>query len=602
MHIRANRGAQSLLAGTSLLVLAAMTGNGPVDRVGGFSPASNFSHLFHGRGGQQSFGFHAGFFKTAFVDMIPVAGDFDGDGEDTVGLFDPRTAEFKLADHNQNGEPATVFVFGSSGSLPVAGDFDGDGVDTVGVYDPATQIFQLRQSNTPGPADVTFAYGAPGDFVFTGDFDGDGVDTIGAYRGSTQQVMLRNSLTTGPADVTFLLGPATSFPVAGDFYGLGRDSVALLDFTTHEFHFQPHPGPWPSRNVPVSMPSILGFWYPLAGHFKVDEQPPETQGYDWPTATPAQTNIDPVLLDAAFAHAATFDRMYSLLVLRGGQLVQEEYYHGAHRGLATNIKSITKSVMASLVGIAMDQGHLTSVHQTVESILPQYFNPGMDSRKFQIDLQDLMTMTAGISWNEVQFFNPMINSTDWVQYIIDQPQARNPGGTFLYNSGLVHVMSRLLTEATGQSVHDFACQNLLEPLGIHGWQWGRDVNGYDYGASELYLTPRDMARVGQLYLDDGMIDGQQVVSSAWIDYCNTILVPSNKIDNDRSYGAWWWHNDFFGHEVWYALGWGGQNIFVVRDLDLVVVFTSRWDVGQSGEYVAGLYSLLEDYILPAILP
>jgi CubicO group peptidase (beta-lactamase class C family) len=211
-------------------------------------------------------------------------------------------------------------------------------------------------------------------------------------------------------------------------------------------------------------------------------------------------------------------------------------------------------------------------------------------------------MTAGLSWNEVQFFDPMIQAADWVQWVLDHPQMRTPGGAFQYSSGLVHVMSKLLEQVTGVAVDEYAREHLLEPLGIEAVQWGRDVQDTIFGASELFLTPRDMARLGQLMLDGGAIDGQQIVSSAWVDYCLSVLVPPHKIDDQRSYGAWWWHDPFPGWNIHYALGWGGQYIFLLPDLDLMVVLTSRWDEGQSTDYIQSIYDLLQDHLLPGVLP
>jgi CubicO group peptidase (beta-lactamase class C family) len=573
------------------------------DRVGGFHVPSHQTSLVMSVDGQHQLHFPFGFGNIAFVDATPIAGDFDGDGFDTVGLFESRSNEFHLKNRNRQGPQGVVFQYGPPNTFPVVGDWDGDGVDTIGVFEPTSNTFHLRNANSPGGADLTFSFGPLGALGVVGDWDGDGIDTIGVYHTSTDVFHLRNSNSNGAADEVFSM-PAVNFsvPFSGDFNGDGRDTVGLFDKNTYEFRFNP----FHQNNVTTTLPYQVNFlengdWFPLIGFWREEPKTLQYQGYQWQRSTPAAENIDEVQLDSAYSLCSAYDPIAAMLVFRNGFLCREEYYRGYDRSVGINIKSISKTVLGALAGIAMDQGLLTSTSQTVESILPQHFNPSMDPRKYQITLENCWTMTAGFQWNELTFFSPMINSNDWVQYVWDRPQQNDPGSSFLYSTGLTHTMAKILTTVSGLSTSAFAQEFLFDPLGVELIAWDKDVEGQDFGGSEVYLVPRDIARFGHLYLRDGLVDGNQIISTSWVNYSTSALVPASMIDFDRSYGAWWWRNDFGGEDLIYAIGWGGSFCFVLPTLDAMVVFASRWDVdaSQSAPVTQFCYDLMDLVIVPS---
>jgi hypothetical protein len=193
---------------------------------------------------------------------VPVAGDFDGDGIDTIGGYDPATSCFFLRDTNAPGPADQTVCYGPANAIPLIGDWDGDGTDTVGVYRPADGTFLLRNSNTPGNADIVFQFGGggPGIIPLKGDWNGDGVDTIGLYIQSTGVIFLRNSNSGGAADVTFTFGAGgpDNLPVTGNFDGVGGDSVGLYINSTGVFFL---------RNVNASGPADIVYQYGVGGFY-----------------------------------------------------------------------------------------------------------------------------------------------------------------------------------------------------------------------------------------------------------------------------------------------------------------------------------------------
>jgi hypothetical protein len=169
----------------------------------------------------------------------PVAGDWDGDGDDTIGVYRPSALNFYLRNSNTTGSADVILGYGATGDIPVVGDWDGDGDDTIGVYRPSALNFYLRNSNTTGSADVILGYGATGDIPVVGDWDGDGDDTIGVYRPSEAKFYLRNTNTTGSADVIFAYGHPDDVPLAGDWNDDGVDSIGV---------YRPSEGTWYLRN------------------------------------------------------------------------------------------------------------------------------------------------------------------------------------------------------------------------------------------------------------------------------------------------------------------------------------------------------------------
>jgi CubicO group peptidase (beta-lactamase class C family) len=281
----------------------------------------------------------------------------------------------------------------------------------------------------------------------------------------------------------------------------------------------------------------------------------------------------------------------SLLVIRHGNIVSETYYHGYKRGKVHHIFSCTKSFIATLVGIAIDQGIIKDTSLTATDFDPDYAKDYLSADKRQISLEHMLTMKTGLGWNETDStFDALYRSDDWLTFMYDLPMVAQPGKEFNYCSGCTHLLSAAIRSASGMNTQEFAEQALFTPLGITDYTWETDPAGTSIGGWGLNLTPRDMAKLGYLYLHAGEWDGEQVVSSAWIDRATQKLVEG---EGDLGYGYLWWIYPRFG--AYAALGRDGQTIFVVPEEDLIVVTTAA-----SQENHDAIFEMIEKFILPAI--
>jgi CubicO group peptidase (beta-lactamase class C family) len=286
--------------------------------------------------------------------------------------------------------------------------------------------------------------------------------------------------------------------------------------------------------------------------------------------------------------------IHGLLIVRDGYILAERYYPPFEQDTAHELFSATKSVISALVGIAIDKGYLKDLDQSVLSFFPRRSIANPDPRKDRITLEHLLTMTSGLDWAESDaIYEEMYRSLDWVQFVLDRPMADEPGTRFNYNSGNSHLLSAILQAASGMSTMDLAQTHLFGPLGISRFTWETEPSGIPIGGWGLSLTPRDMAKIGVLYLDNGVWDGQQILPADWVRASThghvQIDEPLEPWELQLGYG-WWLHE--FG--AYAAHGRGGQFIFVTPDLDLVVVFTGGLDDSTFTEPEL----LLRDVILP----
>jgi CubicO group peptidase (beta-lactamase class C family) len=338
-------------------------------------------------------------------------------------------------------------------------------------------------------------------------------------------------------------------------------------------------------------------------------------GDGWTTAAPMQEGLDPALICSIGPHLEGLndDSPNGVVVVRHGVLVYEDYFtsndvrwpeqnwreppakmpHDA--GTKHDLQSITKSVVALLVGIALDQGALSRVAAPVLPFFPEYADL-RTPEKDRITLGDLLTMRTGLDWPQKPFLGmarKMIAAADPYRLVLEQPLVTVPGLVWHYNNGSAELVGAVLHKATGRPLDDFARQTLFDPLGIKDWEWGRMANG-DPGASwGLRLRPRDLAKIGQLLLNQGSWHGQQIVSAAWI---KEMTEPHTSASME-SYGYLWWLSrsliEGTGVDMVEAIGWGGQRLYVVPSADLVVVVTAgAYDYsGQGVQDLAGLAAL-----------
>jgi CubicO group peptidase (beta-lactamase class C family) len=309
--------------------------------------------------------------------------------------------------------------------------------------------------------------------------------------------------------------------------------------------------------------------------------------------------LEPALQVPAVERANDLPRLRSLLISIDGELVEERYFNGARRSHTANLKSASKSLLSALVGIAFDRGYLKSVQDSIDKFFPEHLTSADDAKKKTITIEDLLTMRSGLESTSNINYGRWVQSNNWVRHVLARPLLDEPGGRMIYSTGNSHLLSAILTKATSMSTFEFARQYLADPLGNSMTPWMRDPQGIYLGGNEMHWTPRGMLAFGELYLNGGRAGGKQVVSETWI---KESLKPRTRSTwSGREYGYGWWIDSLSGHVTYYAWGHGGQLIFVVPDLKLVIAITSLPSPGDGRrEHQRAIYDLIEQDILPAV--
>lgn len=291
--------------------------------------------------------------------------------------------------------------------------------------------------------------------------------------------------------------------------------------------------------------------------------------------------------------------VYSLLVVRNGVIVFEQYYQGHSASSLFDVRSVTKSFISALIGIALAEKQIVNLDQKIVSYFPEHKTDTMDLRKASITIHDLLTMRSGIAWDEEQDFERLSLHDDWIQYVLRLPMTDHPGTVFKYNSGASHILSDLIQRVTGINTLEFARQRLFSPLGIHSVDWPTDPMGIPFGFAGLSLTARDVAKLGLLYMRDGMWNETQILMPEYVQ-ASTRTWSSGGFPEDAEYGYHWWVLPSELHPAFFAAGYGGQYLWVVPNLDLIVVTTAEYWLP------AALFQdhrfLITDFVIPAVIP
>jgi CubicO group peptidase (beta-lactamase class C family) len=291
-------------------------------------------------------------------------------------------------------------------------------------------------------------------------------------------------------------------------------------------------------------------------------------------------------------------RLRSLLISHEGELVDERYFHGARSTDSANLKSASKSIISTLIGIALDRGQLKSIKDPLVKFFPEHLGANLDPAKKRITIEDLLTMRSGLETTSNVNYGRWVTSANWVRHVLTRPVIDEPGGRMIYSTGNSHLLSAILTKATKMSTFEFARGYLAEPLAIAIRPWIRDPQGIYLGGNDMHLTPRAMIKYGELYLKRGRVQGKQIVSEQWVEES---LKPRTKSNwSGRNYGYGWWIDTLGGQTTHYAWGHGGQFIFTVPGLKLVVVTTSvpSPDDGRR-EHQRAIYDFVERHLIPA---
>lgn len=287
----------------------------------------------------------------------------------------------------------------------------------------------------------------------------------------------------------------------------------------------------------------------------------------------------------------------SLLVVRNGYMIFENYYGLGMPDRQDTVHSVTKSITSALFGIAKDQGLIGDLSQTLPNFWPQHFDAETIPAKKKITLEHLLTMTAGLQAVKVKDWSLLMEwhfSPDRVKFTLELPQSHPPGEKFAYSNPITHLLAVILENKAGTGLVAFADQNLFKHLGIKPRLWKQDAQGHNTGHGGLYLSARQMAKFGFLYLNDGIWDGKQIISADWIEKSTRGQVTAGA---NYEYGYQWWVRPVAGCRSYRAWGRNGQFVVVVPELDLVIAVTSK--TGLPGK-PSGHYSPLFDIVTEAV--
>ena len=311
-------------------------------------------------------------------------------------------------------------------------------------------------------------------------------------------------------------------------------------------------------------------------------------GDDWEVSTPEAEGLDPMLLAKLYYDAAELETLYGLLVIKNGHLIAEDYFNGATVDQLSGRQSVTKSVTSALVGIALEQGYLSSVDQQMLEFFPELAGQITDPRKAQITIRDLLQMRGGYPDEErMSQYLDILYFTDnwyWVPHLIDFPLVSSPGTEFNYSNLTSHLLGVLAARACGTNLMVYAQEHLFSPIDAAVGGWTADADGYNFGCIEIHITARDMAKFGLLYLNGGEYAGNQIISSGWVEdslqrYSEGINFTgwlSSRYGSFRNlgYGYQWWSARVGDHHLNYASGHGGNYIILLDELDMIIVTTA----------------------------
>ncbi|MFC2096379.1 serine hydrolase domain-containing protein [Bacteroidota bacterium] len=336
--------------------------------------------------------------------------------------------------------------------------------------------------------------------------------------------------------------------------------------------------------------------------------PPEQINDGWEISSLEEVGMDVSAIEEITDNILNdqYKGIHSLLIIKDGFLVFEEYFKGYNSDDLQHIFSITKSVSSSLIGIAIDEGFLNGVEDSLLSFFPQYNIT--DSIKQTLNLEHILTLTTGFDWDEKThpYTDPqnseyqMVQTDDWMEFVLKRPLSHNPGEIYNYNTGSVHLLSSVFKESTGLFANEFAAQYLFEPLGITDSFWHTDNQGFpNTGATVpggLKMKARDVAKYGYLFLNDGKWKNTQVIPDSWI---KESVIPRIAIDETEQLGYLWrlGHYDLHGNEVNYylAVGAGGQTLIIIPDLDLIMVFLC-WNNSQDADILIPMVLILNSIL------
>jgi len=324
--------------------------------------------------------------------------------------------------------------------------------------------------------------------------------------------------------------------------------------------------------------------------------------YFWEEITLEEARLNETLISEAFERAENLNFIYSIIVIRYNKIAAERYFHGHERDLPTNIRSVSKSFLSAAIGIAVEKG-IVSIMDKLTDIFPVYNPLIIDSGFFDITLENLIKMKSGLD-RDKRIYSIVTESDNWLSTIFKMNLVSSPGSEFNYSTPGTHLLSAILSRASGSTSLAFMTENLLSGMGIEVNYWQQDPQGIYFGGNNMHFTTRNMALLGLLYMNNGKLNNTQIVPGLWItkslnDYSGEL--GDWGVLKGVGYSYLWWLGEINEYNVFTAIGHGGQFVLCIPELEMVIATNAHSDVWweEANLQELSILNLIGGYIIPA---
>jgi CubicO group peptidase (beta-lactamase class C family) len=326
------------------------------------------------------------------------------------------------------------------------------------------------------------------------------------------------------------------------------------------------------------------------------------KNFEWQVVSPESVNLDSIKINDGISEAGKYNYINSILVIKDGKIVSEKYFNGFSKSSAQIVRSVSKSFLSATYGIAEEKSVL-SVDNKIMDYLSKYKSYVIDNRYNNITILNLLQMRGGLDHDRNIYFTAF-QSKNWIKTIFELGLKNSPGTKFSYSTLGAHLLSAVLTNASGMSSKDFVEKNLITPMGISLEKWEKDPQGIYFGGNNMYFTSRNMAAFGLMYMNNGKLNGKQIVSNEWVErslkYSSGGLGDWGELKN-IGYGLFWWLGEMNGKKVFTAIGHGGQFIMCVPSINMIIVTTAEsyiyWE--QADKQETKIMEIMSNYFISA---
>lgn len=305
-------------------------------------------------------------------------------------------------------------------------------------------------------------------------------------------------------------------------------------------------------------------------------------------------------LKAAYDALNELERLHTVIIAHRGDIIFESSWGGPGPFTPVNIKSLSKTVLATLIGQAIAEGVVPSLSSTLGELTPQLIPAHADPRVQDITVEQLLSMKTGLRGTSGEYYGQWIQSHNWVENALAQPFIYEPGTERIYSTGNSHVLSAMLTELTGQTTWELTQLWLTQPLNVILPPWPQDPQGYYFGGNDMMLSPRALLRLGELYRQQGMLEGQPILSASWV---HQAWQPRGVSEwTGDGYGLGWFMSEWQNTTAYYGRGYGGQLLWVIPEQELTIVVTASSHPPSPGyPFVVAISDILKTQLIPALL-